>query len=67
MMAFMSKVFPFVPGAAWVDEDATEFVSLQVDAVQTAERANFVECLGELFGREAHQRDVIHCVFIEVA
>ena len=53
--------------AGRVDEDATELVAFQVDAVQAAERAHFVQGLGEFFGREAHQVDVIHAIFIQVA
>src|SRR5450830_2054742 len=54
-------------GARRVDEDAAELVAFQVDAVQAAERTHLIERFGEFFGGEAHQGDVTHRVFIEVA
>ena len=40
-------------GAGRVDEDAAEFVALQIDALQATERAHFIQRLGEFFGSEA--------------
>ena len=54
-------------GARWIDEYATELVTFQIDTVQATERTHFVERFGQLFGGQAHQCDVIHSVFAEVA
>ena len=56
-----------IHAGSWrIDEDTAEGVALQVDVGQAAERANLVQRLGQLFGRQAHQADVVHRVVGQV-
>src|SRR5690606_34431880 len=56
-----------VHAGAWrVNEHRAEVVGLQVDAGQATERAHFVERLGQFFGAQAHQFDVVDGVVSQV-